>query len=105
MDSIDYYYEVPYKSTLSDKLLWAIRADTTNWTPLYGFNAKLVPQEWIMGDPFLAKLNAIHSFQAAVINLDANTCYRWHIDVDRAVSINMLLSYDHNSYCVFRGNR
>lgn len=102
MDSSEYYCELPHKSTLSSKLLWAIHTDTTPWSSLYDFNAKLVPKEWLMEDPFMAKLMELHSFQAAVIGMDAETCYRWHIDVDRSASVNMLLTPESHSYCVFK---
>jgi hypothetical protein len=55
-----------------------------------------------MEDPLLAKVMGKHKFQAAIIRMEANTCYRWHVDTDRVLALNMLLSNHTKSYCTFK---
>lgn len=102
MDVANYYYEVPRASTISEELMEAMRNDVIPWTQAYAWNGKLLPASLLVSDPFLAALMRIYPFQAGIICMDANTCYRWHVDSDRTLGLNMLLSFNSNSFCAFK---
>ena len=70
------------------------------WMLYYNFMALPVPRKIVMTDPFFQALAHRHTFHAGVLKMPENTCYDWHTDTNRKVSINMLLS-DTRSDCLF----
>jgi hypothetical protein len=70
------------------------------WMPYYNFRALPVPVTILLKDPFFAKLAERYSFHAGILRMPESTCYNWHTDTERKVSINMLLQ-DVQSDCLF----
>lgn len=102
MNQYEYYYEIPTVSTISSALMEVMRNDTIPFTNAYAWNGKEIPTSLLVTDPFLASLMRVYPFRAGVICMDADTCYRWHVDTDRGLALNMLLSPSSNSFCAFR---
>ena len=95
-----FYSVVPVSSSIS-KDLFAYAVNTVRWVQYYNFVASPVPHEILRLDSFLVNLAHKRKFHAGVLRLDPNTCYNWHTDTDRKVGINMLLSDDGYSQCLF----
>jgi hypothetical protein len=70
------------------------------WMTYYNFRALPVPVTILLKDPFFTKLAERHSFHAGILRMPGSTCYNWHTDTERKVSINMLLQ-DVQSDCLF----
>jgi len=99
------FLELPYKSTLAEELAnIAPSLPPQAWGDYYNFEASPIPQEVALLDPVLANLANHYDFQAGVLRLPPSTCYNWHTDTKRKVSINMLLS-GFNSHCLFAKNK
>ena len=99
--SITEMYKEIGHSQISDMML-ELALQARDWFPYYNFEVMPVRPEVLMMDPFLADLAKKQEFHAGVIRLPKNTCYDWHTDTDRKVSINMLLK-DARSECLFMG--
>ena len=95
-----HYYELPLKSQIATELL-EFAAITDAWQDYYNFQTVAAPEEIVSKDPQLVKLFATYPFIAGIIKLTPNTCYDWHVDTRRGVSINMLLSANDHSHCLF----
>ena len=94
------YIPLPVKSSISEDLHdYAINA--LDWTQYYNFKAVPVPREILRRDSFLVKLAGKRVFHAGILRMEPNTCYNWHVDTDRKVGLNMLLSDDGDSRCLF----
>ena len=93
-------HKIPSQSTIADEVL-SIALDGEEWMPYYNFIAKPVPDEVLQKDPFLKWLGERYNFIAGVLKSDPFTVYDWHIDSRRGVGINMLLSFDGFSMCLF----
>jgi hypothetical protein len=94
------YYEILSKSVLTQELI-DIANDSDPWVSYYYFNLKLVPREFLPKDPFLKWLASEYEFNIGILKLDPYVCYDWHTDSRRGVSINMLLTIEARSTCVF----
>lgn len=94
------YYEIPNKSVIAKDVL-DFALSTSNWQDYYNFKATRVPDEIISKDPFLAKLGRTHQFMAGIVGLDPYVCYDWHTDTRRGVGLNMLLTPQVKSNCLF----
>lgn len=95
------YYEIGRKSTIKDQL-FDFAITPSEWIKYYNFDAKVVPQEILIEDDFFKWLFQRYSFIAGILRLDPYTCYDWHIDTRRGVGINMLLTPNTRSFCVFK---
>jgi hypothetical protein len=94
------YMPVPGASLIAnDLLLYAMGGHS--WTQYYNFMAIPVPDEILWADPLLAALGNKLAFHAGILRMEPNTCYNWHVDTDRKVGLNMLLSDDGESRCLF----
>ncbi len=98
------FYELQTKSSVSAQIL-EIAHNSEPWTTYFDFRLKVVPSEIFLKDEFLTWLSRGYVFHAAVLKLDPYTCYDWHTDTNRGVSVNMLLNPDIRSYCLFSPNR
>jgi hypothetical protein len=68
----------------------------------YGFPAIEIKKRIWMQEPILNIVNKKFPIMlCGIIKVDANSMYDWHVDTDRGASINMLLSCDHYSKCLF----
>ena len=74
-------------------LLLATAKSTDRWFEYFGFNTCSINFDLLMTDPFLKNLAEKHEFIAGVLKMDEFSCYNWHIDTVRRVTINMLLEH------------
>jgi hypothetical protein len=91
---------VPVKASIA-KNLYVHAMNSPKWTQYYNFMAVQVPREILQLDSFLVGLAGKRTFHAGVLRMEPNTCYNWHVDTDRKVGLNMLLSDDGSSRCLF----
>lgn len=90
---------LPAVSLISKELL-SQAVETYNWVPYYNFLVTPVPWQILEKDPFLVALSKKRMFHAGILKMDPNTCYNWHVDTDRKVGVNMLVSHQ-ESQCLF----
>jgi hypothetical protein len=99
IDTESCYYEVKTKSEVISNLFPTILDD--QWLLYHGFNTLPIPNDIVLKEPFLNKLNSKFKIkQAGILLIEENSFYKWHIDGLRGVGINMLLSHV-NSHCLF----
>jgi hypothetical protein len=94
------YYEIPSRSVITKELL-EFAATAQNWQDYYNFKAIQVPVEMLSKDPFLVDLSHKHPFVAGIVQLSPYVCYDWHRDTRRGVGVNMLLTPQVKSNCLF----
>ena len=94
------YYKISSRSVISKELL-EFAATAQNWQDYYNFKAIQVPVELLSKDSFLMGLFRKHSFVAGIVQLSPYVCYDWHIDSRRGVGVNMLLTPEIKSHCLF----
>ena len=94
------YTPVPVKASIA-KNLYVHAMNSPKWTQYYNFMAVQIPREILQLDSFLVGLAGKRTFHAGVLRMEPNTCYNWHVDTDRKVGLNMMLSDDGNSRCLF----
>lgn len=95
------YQAIHHTSPIKNRLMELVDAAPQEmWVPYYNFDAIPVPGFILDEDPMFAFLAARYKFHAGVLRMPPNTCYNWHVDTDRKVGINMLVSGD-NSECLF----
>lgn len=98
----DMYSQVKYTSKILVNLMQLIYETPKDaWQPYYNFMALQVPQEILDQEPFLVALAGKRKFHAGLLRMDPHTCYNWHVDTDRHVSLNMLVLDDGASKCIF----
>lgn len=96
------FKKVDKKSQITFHLMDLIhKTGKHDWMPYYNFMAILVPWHILDQDPLFVALAKKRKFQAGILRMDPNTCYNWHVDTDRNVSLNMLILDDGNSKCIF----
>ena len=94
------YTPVPVMASIA-KDLYIYAKSSPNWTQYYNFMAVQIPRDILQLDSFLVGLADKRTFHAGVLRMEPNTCYNWHVDTDRKVGLNMLLSDDGSSRCLF----
>ena len=95
------YTPIQYKSKIAFKLMDLIdQAKDTDWQKYYNFMALQVPGSILDEDPFLVELANRRKFHAGILRMDPYSCYNWHVDTDRHVSLNMLVCGT-DSKCIF----
>jgi hypothetical protein len=94
------YYKIPSRSVITKELL-EFAATAQNWQDYYNFKAIQVPIEMLSKDSFLVDLFRKHPFVAGIVQLSPYVCYDWHIDSRRGVGVNMLLTPEIKSHCLF----
>lgn len=77
------------------------QAAEDQWVSYYNFMALPVPWDIIEQEPLLVALSKKRKFHAGILRMAPNSCYNWHVDTDRHVSLNMLVSDDGSSKCIF----
>jgi hypothetical protein len=98
------YTAVPYTSKICFKLMQLVYQSSDDaWVPYYNFMVIPVPQEILDEEPLLVALAQKRKFHAGILRMDPNSCYNWHVDTDRHVSLNMLVCGD-DSKCLFAEN-
>lgn len=94
------YAELKPKCQITDDIL-SVANGQDPWMDYYNFKAKIVPPEIVARDTFMLELAQIHPFVMGVLKMDPNTVYNWHADSRRGCTINMLLTFDDISHCLF----
>jgi hypothetical protein len=94
------YTPVLVESTIANEL-FRYALDSHNWKQYYNFRAVPVPDEILWEDSFMGNLANKRAFHAGILRMEPGTCYNWHVDTDRKVGLNMLLSDDGDSRCLF----
>lgn len=75
------------------------------WINVFGFDAiKVKKQIWIKESILKIVDEKFPIFDCGILRVNRNSTYNWHIDDERGVCINMLLSFDHLSRCLFSDN-
>lgn len=79
--------------------------DSMQFFNYIGWRASPVDHDFIVSEPVLNFLNKVSPIEkAGFIRMEPNHCYDWHTDMQRGLSINMLMTPDHDSHTLF-GNR
>jgi len=94
------YTPVNYTSKILPDLIKLVY-DTKEWLPYYNFQAVQVSNDILDKEPMLVELAQKREFHAGILKMDPNSCYNWHVDTDRHVSLNMLVLDDGSSHCIF----
>jgi hypothetical protein len=74
----------------------------SEWIVIEGFFVSVIDKDmWINEQLFKLIDKKFPILRCAIIRMDENSIYNWHTDADRGVCINMLLTCDHFSECLF----
>lgn len=87
-------------STITNQL-HEIALDASPWALYYNFTAKPISMNVLTQDPFLYWLSERYAYKAGILKMEPYHQYDWHIDDRRGVGINMLLSFNGTSVCMF----
>jgi hypothetical protein len=108
---IDFYKKIKNKSSIINDIFGIINNEN-KWGLYFAFEIKIIPKEIIDKDFFLEKLYKEHNFNACVLKINSNYFYTWHHDNQyigggkgRLCAINMLLSTEHQSHCLFTNQK
>ena len=99
------YFELPNKSNIAQDLSDFSFSQAGKWFNYFNFQVKQIPQDLLNKDPFLLWLANRYNYVSGVLKLDPYVCYDWHKDTRRGVGVNMLITPNINSYCLFANNR
>ena len=100
MDHMFYEIPEPVRPIFLAQLKGVIANDEP-WAEAYAFQAKLVPPDLMARDRFFRWLAVEFPYRAAVLKIPPHTCYKWHVDRERLVTINMLLNDYGRSHSYF----
>lgn len=79
--------------------------ENLEWINIFEFDAIPLEREIWIRESILNLVNEkFPIFGCAILRVNSNSIYDWHVDEERGVCINMLLSFDHVSKCFFREN-
>lgn len=93
------FFEIKAKSKIFNDLV-SIKDNNDPFVDYFNFEVKFVSPDVTNKDPFLRALNKSHRFNAAILRINQNSIYNWHIDDNRGVSVNMLIDGG-ASHCIF----
>ena len=97
-----YYNSISIKSNKLFDYLIDLPYNTYDWTEHFGFDSVQLGLEWLEDEYALKSIHNIHPIkQMGVLKIPPFINYNWHVDELRQSCINMLISYDHISYCLF----
>jgi hypothetical protein len=72
------------------------------WVDIENFCAIVIEKNIWINEPILNLINKKFPISGcAILKMDPNSVYDWHTDADRGVCINILLTFDHFSECLF----
>ena len=95
------YTEIPGRIRLGlQTLLEDIAVNDDPWLPYHAFEIKPVSQEVLDQDDFYRRLARRFPFEAAILKIRPNICYKWHHDTNRLATVNLLVMSGH-SHCIF----
>ena len=76
--------------------------DNLKFNEYYGFDISLIDKDIWLSEPLLNEVNKKFKIKdCAYLKLNSYTNYKWHKDVIRGASINMLMTPDAKSYTLF----
>ena len=102
VDHSDLYIPLARKCSIADELMdFARKLPDSGWGGARGFMASPVPAEIVDADPFLKAIKQEFKTRYGLLCLPPNTCYPWHMDVERGAILNMPLNGHGKSTCVF----
>jgi hypothetical protein len=102
MNSEDYFLELKTKSEYISKLNF----DNVAWVEHFGFLVYQLSNDLVQQELTLQKINERFEIESlGILKMNPNTVYNWHMDEQRGLSINMLLTTDHISHCIFTEKR
>jgi hypothetical protein len=95
------YYELKTKAVnVSD--MFNTYFNSLRWLPYYSFDASPLPLTAMNDEPILKLLHKeFEIVQMGFLKIDSNRCYNWHTDYSRGVALNMLVTPNVHSYCLF----
>ena len=99
MNNTKRFYLASRRSTILDSLL-EVASNNEPFERYYNFGMKGVDHRLICEDSFLISLHDAHPFKAAILLIPPNNIYNWHVDDNRGVAVNMMVS-GRDSHCVF----
>ena len=102
---IDCFYEIPGKNYVEHRLNEIIHSSDFKAKEYYGFDVKRFPVDILLDDWLYNTIYQEHKFKCGITLTPPNTCYDWHTDERRGVCINMLLTEDAHSHCIFSLDR
>lgn len=87
-------------ATITD--YFEVNKHNLQYQPLLGWMVSPLPEEIVFGEPLLREINSqFKILRAGIIRMETNRCYKWHVDMYRGVTINMLLTPESQSHCYF----
>ena len=99
-DIDDCFKEIAIKSTVIKNYL--NEHSIESWDYLNGWYACPINKEDYLKEECLRIINDRFPIKyAAILRTNSNRCYQWHVDDDRGVAVNMLLSNQQHSKCYF----
>jgi hypothetical protein len=79
------------------------RFDESLFSGFYGYP---IDPDIFLKDQALAEINKKYKIlHAAFLKVNPNSSYHWHVDRKRGVSVNMLLTYEDQSFTLFYKNK
>ena len=100
--SVNCYAEFKEKSSIVIDYCQKLSETDGPWYPYIGWEVKVVPREIFLEEPLLNMINQKFPInRAAILRTEPYQNYHWHVDQHRGVSINMLVTPDVHSYCLF----
>lgn len=103
INPIDCYAEFSEQSSVvSDLCNRMLSIKEINWWCVIGFDLIPVPVSFTLKEPLLQKINSVFPIaKTSILKSQPYQNYTWHTDTHRGVSINLLISTDVQSYCMF----
>lgn len=102
----DYFFEFPDSVNITRDLLEYALIDTGyNLGPYKGFYLKSVKETLLANDPLFKKLILTKGYLgSSIFRMTPHSCYNWHKDGNRTVSVNLLLRKV-ESHCYFNDGK
>lgn len=102
IESVNCYAEFKEKSSVVGEYCKKLSETEGPWYPYIGWDVKLVPREVLLEESLLNTINKKFAIKrAAVLKTEPYQNYHWHIDEYRGVAINLLITPNIHSYCLF----
>jgi hypothetical protein len=101
IDSSFCYHELKTKSVRATNIFHE-EFNSLKWLPYHSFEVSPLSRSVIENEPALRSLDKEFKIdQLGFLRINSNRCYKWHVDGNRGVAINMLVTPSVHSYCLF----
>lgn len=106
LNSKDCYCEIEQKSEYiwdyCQSIISHQNIEKVKWPEYCSWDCINIPIEKLHQEPILKKINEKYKIKLiGILRTRPYSNYIWHKDLTRGLTINMLLSLDHNSHCLF----